>query len=305
MKPLIAIMGPTATGKSDLGVELAKALGGEVINADALQVYRRLDIGTAKPPPAMRRAVPHHLIDILEPSEVFSVGEFVRRARRAIEEIRSRGRRPILVGGSGLYLRSLIDGISPMPVIDPEVRARVRERCDAEGPMPLLEELRGLDPKTAARLEPGDRQRISRALEVVLSSGRPLSEWIASRPSGSAQIPAVRIGLTVERGILYDRISSRIQQMVERGWVAEVDELLNLGVEPEAPGFQAIGYRQIVRHVVGEWSLEEAMEDTARATRRYAKRQLTWFRRERDIRWLPALEVEQFVPALIREFSDS
>ena len=171
--------------------------------------------------------------------------------------------------------------------------------------MALLEELRRLDPTTAARLEPGDRQRISRALEVVLSSGRPLSEWIASRPAGSTQIPAVRIGLTVERGILYDRISSRIQQMVERGWVAEVDELLNLGVEPEAPGFQAIGYRQIVRHVVGEWSLEEAMEDTARATRRYAKRQLTWFRRERDIRWLPALELEQFVPALIREFSDS
>lgn len=304
MKPLLAIMGPTATGKSELGVRLAQALDGEVVNADALQVYRRLDIGTAKPTDAMRSAVPHHLVDVLDPDQVYSAGEFVRRARTVIEEIRGRGRTAILVGGSGLYIRSLIEGLSPMPEIDPEVRQRVRERCEAIGPQALLEELRPLDPVTAERLEPADRQRIQRALEVVLASGKPLSSWIAERPSGRQPLPAVRIGLTLERAILYDRISCRIQQMVERGWVAEVVELLRLGYEPEAPAFQAIGYRQIVRHVVGEWSLNAALEDTVRATRRYAKRQLTWFRRERDIRWFPAQDQESIVPTLVHEFSD-
>lgn len=304
MKPLLAIMGPTATGKSELGVRLAQELDGEVVNADALQVYRHLDIGTAKPSTTMREAVPHHLVDVLDPDEVYSAGEFVRRARAVIDDIRGRGRTAILVGGSGLYLRSLIEGLSPMPEIDPEIRLRVRERCEAIGPQALLGELRPLDPATAERLQPADRQRIQRALEVVLSSGRPLSSWIAERPTGTEPLPTVRIGLTLERAILYDRISCRIQQMVERGWVAEVVELLRLGYAPEAPAFQAIGYRQIVRHVVGEWSLKSAMEDTVRATRRYAKRQLTWFRRERDIRWFPAQDLEHSVPTLVHEFSD-
>ncbi len=302
MRPLIAVLGPTATGKTALGMRLAGELDGEIINADALQVYRRLEIGTDKPSLEMRRAVPHHLVDILDPEEPYSAGEFARRARLLIDDIQNRGRTPILVGGSGLYLRALLEGLSPIPQSDPEVRAALERRCAQDGLAALYEELQTVDPETARRLAPRDRQRILRALEVAQSSGRKLSSWIRQRPLGGKPLAAVKLGLTLPRSILYDRISARVSDMLERGWVEEVKTLLKTGVDPDVPAFQAIGYRQIVRHVQGDWSLRAAMEDTIRATRRYAKRQTTWFRKEPDVRWISASDPEPGMEAWLRQF---
>lgn len=291
----IAIVGATATGKSALAMALAEELGGELVNADALQVYRGFDIGTAKPGPAERARVRHHLIDILEPGERYSAGEFARRARAALADIRERGAVPIVVGGSGLYQRALFAGITPIPPGDPEVRARLRERLAAEGLEPLRRELAAADPATAARLAPGDTQRVLRALEVAAVSGQPLSAWISRQPFGRQGIAALRVGLTLPRGILYDQIAGRVARMVEEGWVDEVAGLLAQGVDPEVPAFQAIGYRQLVRHLEDEWSLERAVEETIRATRRYAKRQETWFRREPDVAWFSAHDLNRLI----------
>jgi tRNA dimethylallyltransferase len=298
-RPVVAVVGATATGKSRLALSLAEALSGEIINADALQVYRGFDLGTAKSSPSERARVPHHLIDVLEPHERWSAGEFARRARAAIVEIERRGRLPIVVGGSGLYLRALFAGISPVPPGDPAVRASLRARLEAEGLPALAAELARLDPETAARLAPGDTQRILRALEVALGSGRPLSSWIASQPFGKASVSAISVGLTLPRGILYDGIARRVARMVEQGWVAEVAGLLDRGLDPHLPAFQAIGYRQIALHVLGEWSLERAVRETVQATRRFAKRQETWFRKEPDVTWFPAEDLDGRTPHIL------
>lgn len=288
ISPVIAIVGATATGKSALGMALAEELGGEIVSADALQAYRGLDIGTAKPGPEERARIPHHLIDVLDPHERWSAGEFARRAREAIAGIQGRGRRALVVGGSGLYLRALFEGISPVPPGDPEVRRRLRERLDEEGLEALTRELERVDPATAERLAPGDTQRVLRALEVAEVSGEPLSAWIFRQPFGIQRIAAARVGLTVPRAILYDRIAGRVARMMEAGWLEEVSGLLSRGLDPGLPAFQAIGYRQLVRHLEGEWSLDRAIAETIRATCRFAKRQETWFRKEPDITWFSA-----------------
>ena len=299
MPPILAIVGPTATGKSELGMALAEALGGEIVNADALQVYRGLDIGTAKPSPADRERVPHHLIDILEPQEVYSAGDFARRAQEVITDIQGRGRMPVVVGGSGLYLRALFAGISPIPPGDPGVRQELRERLAAEGLASLREELARLDPPTAARLSAGDTQRILRALEVARVTGRPLSAWISEQPFGTQAIAAVRVGLTLPRAILYDRIAGRVARMLDAGWLEEVGELLRLGLSPRLPAFQAIGYRQLVRHLEGDGSLEQAIAEILKETRRFAKRQETWFRKEPDVTWFSAQELKRQIPGVL------
>lgn len=283
--PVLALVGPTATGKSELGMRVARATGGEIVNADALQVYRGLDVGTAKPSAAERAEVPHHLLDLVGPEERFSAGELARRGRRAIADIRGRGRLPIVVGGSGFYLRALLEGLSPLPPADPELRRELARRAADEGAEIIHRELAAVDPETARRLAPADVQRVVRALEVARSTGLPLSAWIAARPAGEEPLAAVRVGLTLPRALLYDLIAARVARMLADGWVEEVRGLLDRGVDPEAPAFQAIGYRQLVRFVRGEWSLEEAVADTVRATRRFAKRQLTWFRNEPEVRW--------------------
>ncbi len=285
-------MGATATGKSAVGLALAEALPGEIVNADALQAYRGLDIGTAKPGPADRARVRHHLVDILDPHERWSAGEFARLAQEAFAEIRGRGKTPIVVGGSGLYLRALFEGMSPVPPGDPEIRSGLRERLVQEGLPALVAELERVDPATAARLAPGDTQRVLRALEVARVSGRPLSSWITEQPFGTQRIAALRIGLTLPRSILYDRLSGRVARMVEEGWVEEVAQLLAQGLDPGLPAFQAIGYRQLIRHLKGEWSLDDAVADTVKATRRFAKRQETWFRREPGVTWFSAQEMD-------------
>ncbi len=299
MEPVLAILGPTATGKSRLGMALAESLGGEIVNADALQVYRGLDIGTAKPTVEERARVPHHLIDILDPHETCSAGEFARRAGEAIADIQGRGRVPIVVGGSGLYLRALFEGISPVPPGDPDVRRELRERLEREGLAALREELLQLDPETAGRITAGDTQRILRALEVVRVTGRPLSSWIAEQPFGIQRIASIRVGLTLPRAILYDQIAGRVAWMMEAGWREEVAGLLQRGVSPEVPAFQAIGYRQLVRHLEGNGSLEEAVAEIVKGTRRFAKRQETWFRKEPDVTWFSAQELTRQIPGVL------
>lgn len=299
MPPVLAIVGATATGKSALGMALAEQLSGEIVNADALQVYRGFDIGTAKPSPADRERVAHHLIDIKEPHETYSAGEFARRAREAIAEIQGREKTPIVVGGSGLYLRALCEGISPIPPGDPEVRRELRERLKSAGLDLLRAELARLDPQTAARLSAGDTQRVLRALEVALVTGRPLSAWIAEQPFGTEGIAAVRVGLTLPRSILYDQIAGRVARMVEAGWEEEVAALLRQGLSPDLPAFQAIGYRQLVRHLERDGSLDQAVAEIVRETRRFAKRQETWFRKEPDVTWFSAQELKRQIPGVL------
>lgn len=292
-RPVLVLLGATATGKSALALALAERFGGEIVNADALQVYRGLDIGTAKPAEEERARVPHHLIDVVGPEERFSAGEFGRRARAVLAEIRARGRWPMVVGGSGFYLQALLEGLSPVPPGDAEVRAALRREQVELGLPALYERLKRVDRETAERLPAGDAQRILRALEVAAVSGRPLSAWIATKPLETERVAAFRLGLTLPRTILYDRIERRVVCMVERGWVREVAELLAQGIAPDCPAFQAIGYRQLVRHVQGDWTLDQALADIVQATRRFAKRQETWFRREPEVHWIDARDAER------------
>ncbi len=293
MDELLVILGPTATGKSGLGIRISGHLGGEIVNADALQVYTGLDIGTAKATAAERELVPHHLIDIKTPDESFSAGEFARAAGLVISELKARGKSAVLVGGSGLYLRALLVGMNEIPDVPARVRAKLRERLEVEGLASLRSELRLVDPVTEGRLASGDTQRVLRALEVAEATGSPLSAWLAREPPRRPEIAAKRVGLTLPRQLLYDRIRSRVESMLEAGWVQEVESLLDLGYSGEEPAFQAIGYRQLVRHLRGEVSLGEAMEDTIRSTRRYAKRQLTWFRNDPAVVWFEASEPDR------------
>lgn len=282
------ILGPTAVGKSALSLRLASELGGEIVNADALQVYRGLDIGTAKPGREERDRVPHHLVDILDPDEPWSAGDFARCAREALAEIWDRGRLPIVTGGSGLYLRGLTEGFSPMP----DVPSRFRRALDhvevRRGPGRVRRALRILDPELADRLASGDRQRTSRGVEIALATGRPLSWWQSRSPDPPPPGKPVRIGLTLPRPILYDRIARRVDRMLERGWLDEVEQLLAAGFDQSAPAFQAIGYRELARHLGGEVSLEDAVLEIVTRTRRFAKRQTTWFRKEPNVRWFRA-----------------
>ncbi|MBZ0111535.1 MAG: tRNA (adenosine(37)-N6)-dimethylallyltransferase MiaA [Thermoanaerobaculia bacterium] len=286
MITVLAIVGPTAVGKSALAMDLAGQLQGEIINADALQVYRGLDIGTAKPTLEERRRVRHHLVDILDPSEPYSAAEFARLANIAIREISSRGRLPIVVGGSGLYIRSLFQGMSPIPTVDPAIREWQNQRHRSEGLAPSRRELRILDPALAARLEAGDTQRILRGVEVALGTGKPLSWWQTLERVKEQPLREVVVGLTLPRAILYDRVAERVYGMLEMGWLQEVENLLTSGLNTKVPAFQAIGYRQLTRCVVEGWSVDEAAKEIILATRRFAKRQLTWFRSQPNIHWI-------------------
>ncbi len=284
----VVILGPTAVGKSALAMELAEPIQGEIVSVDSLQVYRGLDIGTAKPTKAERERVHHHLIDIYEPSMQLTAGAYATLAREAIVGIQQRGHLPILVGGSGFYLRAVLEGMSPIPPVDPKTRRELKSRLEAEGLEALRKTLEEIDPRTAQRIKPRDTQRILRALEVVLSSGKSLVEWQEESSPVGPPIAATKIGLTLPRNVLYDQIELRVRSMIQEGWPEEVRKLLDRGLDPDAPAFKAIGYRQMVAHLEGELTLDEATEEIVRATRRFAKRQMTWFRRVADIRWLSA-----------------
>ena len=295
MSRLLAILGATATGKSSLAMEVAGATGAEIVSADALQVYRGLDIGTAKPSAEDRARVPHHLVDILDPAQRFSAGEFARRALAAVAEIHGRGKAAIVAGGSGLYLRALFSGLAEIPAAPPELRRELTARLRGEGAAGLRSELEALDPETSRRLAPADVHRTVRALEVVHATGRPLSSWLRDGPSSGALPPCAKLGLTLPRAVLYDRIEERVHAMVERGWPEEVSGLLAAGIATDAPALQAIGYSDWIRHLQSEVDRETTIAEIVRATRRYAKRQETWFRRERGVEWIDARERARLV----------
>ncbi len=286
MADFLVIVGPTASGKSALALEIAACRSAEIVSGDAFQVYRGFDIGTAKPSGEDRRRVPHHLLDILEPGEPYSAGAFARRAAAAISGARARGRLPIVVAGNGLYLRALCEGLSPLPAVPREVREHWRARVVAEGLAPLRRELARRDPRSAARIAPADTQRTLRALELHEATGISWSQWIETRGRPATPFVPLIVGLTVSTGVLYDRIGTRLGEMVARGWVGEVEGLLTSGLDPSLPAFRAIGYLQLVAYVRGAVALDVALEQAAGETRRYAKRQRTWFRRQASVRWL-------------------
>ncbi|MFQ5718970.1 MAG: tRNA (adenosine(37)-N6)-dimethylallyltransferase MiaA [Acidobacteriota bacterium] len=288
--PLVVVVGPTAVGKSALALELADRCEGAIVSADAMQVYRGFDRGTAKPTPAERRRVPHFLVDVVDPRDDFSAGDFVRAAETAITEIRGTGRRPFLVGGSGLYVRSLLRGLFHGPRRHPGLRRRLGAIRDRRGPEFLHRMLERLDPVAARRVGPRDVQRIVRALEVLLVSGRSLSDHLDAQAGqgwrGKDRVACVKIGLACDRDELRRRIGSRVLRFFAAGLVEEVRGLVASGIPARANAFKAIGYRQALEVVEGRMSEQEAIESTTRATIRYARRQMTWFRREENVHWL-------------------
>ena len=290
VSPIITVVGATATGKSDLALDLADRLGGEIINTDSMQFYRGMDIGTAKLPIDERRGIPHHLIDILDVTEEANVQDFQARAREAIADIRDRGLRPILVGGSGLYVRAAVDHME-FPGTDPEVRARLEAEV-ATDRWALHQKLRELDPKAAEKITVNDQRRIVRALEVIELTGRPFS---AQLPDYQEIEPTIHLGLSMDRAILHERIATRVDLMWEHGWVDEVTRLLGVGLAEGKTASRAIGYAQIQRHLAGELTAAEAKEETTIRTRQFARRQDTWFRRDPRIRWIDgsAADAEQ------------
>jgi len=280
--PLIGVTGPTASGKSDLALFLARRLGGEIVSFDAMQVYRGLDVGTAKVGPEVRAEIPHHLIDVADVAEFFSAGRFEKLAREALAGIRGRGRVPILVGGTGFYLRTLLYGIFEGPERDESLRERFR-RIESRRPGALHRWLTKVDPPAAARIAPNDFQRLHRALEVYCLTGRPLSRHFGTSETAVEGFQPRLYFLDVSRELLYERINRRVAAMLDAGLIQEVERLLAAGCMPEAKGLEAIGYRQVMAFLRGEITCLEMAERIRIETRHYAKRQMTWFRKERGL----------------------
>lgn len=278
--PVIAVVGPTGSGKSDLAVNLALELDGEVINADAMQFYRGMDIGTAKITPAERKGVPHHLLDILDVTEEASVSDFQQQARSIVSDIHARGKRAILAGGSGLYVRAALDFLE-FPGTDPVLRQRLEAELDEAGQDALLARLREVDPVSAGRVS--DARRIIRALEVHELTGRPFSSFMPQREYFQ---PAVQIGLAVDRDVLRERLALRVHNMVDQGLLGEVRRLDTAGLRGGKTAPRALGYAQFLKVLDGGSTVAEAAEDTIVATRQFARRQLTWFRADPRITWL-------------------
>jgi tRNA dimethylallyltransferase len=290
--PVIAVVGPTGSGKSDLAVNLALALDGEVINADAMQFYRGMDIGTAKITKPERRGVPHHLLDTLDVTEEASVSDFQQQARTVIAELQARGKRAILAGGSGLYVRAALD-VLEFPGTDPALRRRLEAEYAAQGPGPLLARLRDVDPVSAARVS--DARRIIRALEVQQLTGRPFSSFM---PQREYYQPAVQIGLAVDREQLRERLAQRVHAMVDHGLLEEVRQLDAAGLRRGKTASRALGYSQFLKVLDGSATVPEAAEETIIATRQFARRQLTWFRADPRISWLDWQDPELVTKAL-------
>ncbi len=285
--PAILLMGPTASGKTALAIELARALPAEIVSVDSALVYRGLDIGTAKPAPALRAELPHHLVDILDPAEAYSAGRFRRDALAAMDAIRARGRLPILVGGTMLYFRALLRGLAELPEADPALRAALDADAALRGWPALHAELAGVDPAAAARIRPGDSQRIQRALEVWRLTGTPLSQLQAAGTVRPAGWRFLKLGLAPARASLHAAIGRRLEAMMAAGFLAEVEALFARGdLHPGLPAIRAVGYRQLWAHLAGECSLEQAVDAAVTATRRLAKRQMTWLRAEPGLHWL-------------------
>jgi len=290
-RKLVVITGPTAAGKTGLGIALAQALSGEVVSADSMQVYCRMDIGTAKPTAEEMKGVPHHMIDIVDPDEAYSVARYVAEASACVDDIFARGKIPILVGGTGLYIESLLLGRGFAEQSAGEhsspLRMELLARYDCLGGEVLWRELQEIDPEAAERLHPNDKKRIVRAIEVFQLTGQTITAHNAATRLLPPRYEAVKIALTAQDRVdLYQRIDRRVDLMVEQGLVGEVTQLLETGLSPNSTAMQAIGYKEMVQAILGEVSLETAMETIKQESRRYAKRQLSWTRRDPEFKWI-------------------
>jgi tRNA dimethylallyltransferase len=287
MTPLLLIVGPTATGKSALAVECCLRLGGEVVSADSMQVYRHMDIGTAKPTPEERKGVAHHCIDLVEPDEEYSVARYKGDAERAIADIHGRGKLPLLCGGTGLYVKAVLYGLDlPIAAADWDLRKRLEDEAQRLGAVGLHERLRQVDPQAAARIHPHNIRRVVRALEVFALTGRPMSSYHRLDQQPRAQYNLVAFGLNLPRAQLYRRIDARVEAMMQRGLLEEVRWLLDHGYSERLISMKGLGYRQAALHLRGEVDRDTAVYLIKRDTRHYARRQLTWFRAEPALRWL-------------------
>ncbi len=296
-QPLIAVVGPTASGKSDLGIALAHRFDGEIINCDSVQTYRGIYVATAKVPPEEQQGIPHHLIDIVEPTYNLTAVEWAERARAVIADIEARGKQALLVGGTGFYLRALTTKFFDSPEIDERLRPRFQRILERRGAEHLHRMLARVDPPLAAKFAPNDWSRVIRALEVFFSSGKPLSEWQAAAPEQPTEEAARMFYLVLQppREELYDRINQRTDLMVERGLLAEIQNLIASGVPPTAKAFNAHGYKRFVEYLLGERTLESAVEQMKLDTRHYAKRQWTWWRAQQNTFWLEGFGFEEKV----------
>ncbi len=292
--PLIAVVGPTGVGKTSIGIFLAQRLGGEIVSFDSVQVYKYLDIGTAKPSQQEREAAPHHLVDILDPDTPFNAAQFVEMADQVIAHLWHKGRQPILVGGTGLYLKALLHGLFEVGDVT-DIRERLKKRLSKEGLEALYKELQRLDPETAKRLPPTDRVRILRALEVYYATGRPFSELAREHAFRPRRYPCLKIGLYLPREELYALLDQRVDEMLKRGLLEEVQGLLERGFSPDLKPLQSIGYRHMIAYLQGKLPWKEAVRQMKRDTRRYAKRQLTWFRADPEVKWFLPTEKEEIL----------
>ena len=297
---LIAIVGPTASGKTRLSVELAKELGGEIISFDSMQIYRGMDIGTAKPTMEERQGIVHHMLDIADPREDYSVSRFVEEADKLLQELLSQEKTVILVGGTGLYIDSLMKGLEFAPLPESGVRQELTRIAHEQGIEVLMDRLRAVDPESAERIPPSNQKRVIRALEIYLESGKTMTQHNLETQQRPPKYEPLWIGLDyVNREALYARINRRVDLMVEQGLLEELQRLLAQGIPENATSMQAIGYKELMGYIRGECSLEEAKELLKQSSRRYAKRQRTWFRRNPKIHWF-LLEDEPNFEALFR-----
>ncbi len=281
---ILTIVGPTAVGKTVIAMLIAERISGEIVSADSRQIYKHLNIGTAKPTVAQRRKIRFHLIDFIEPDEDYSCGQFARDAEKKIQEILKRGKIPILCGGTGLYVRALFDPLDELPQSNAETKERLREMLKKHGLDQMYNKLQRIDPAWAERIKPRDKQRIMRGLEVYEITGKPLSKMMGIRMRHPKFLPYY-VGLRLQRDLLYSRIDARFEQMLNLGLVNETTSLLKMGLDPRSSALRTIGYKEIVAHLQGEMSLDEAVEKAKRRTRNYAKRQITWFNRIPGMVW--------------------
>ncbi len=287
MNKLVILTGPTAVGKTQLSISLAKEIGGEIISTDSMQVYKKMDIGTDKISPEQMQGVPHHLIDVLEPTENFNVKRFQEMALSAMEQIYERGHVPILVGGTGFYIQAVLYGIDFTETDDdPSIRLELEEQARRIGPVQMHNKLKEIDPEAAAAIPAGNQKRVIRALEYYAKTGKKISQHNKEQHEKISPYSFHYFVLTDERPILYERINKRVDQMVERGLVKEVEMLLQQGVTPDMTSMQGLGYREAIGYLQGSYDLERMKELIKQNTRHFAKRQLTWFRREQQVEWI-------------------
>lgn len=281
---IICIVGPTASGKSSLAIQIARDLDGEIISADSMQVYRHMDIGTAKPSLKEQGKIRHHLIDVVDPDEDFSASDFRKLAAVAIKEIRSRGKRVIVAGGTGLYIRALTKGLVDTPEGDPVLRQKLKDEADRFGPRHLHERLKELDPAAANTIHPNNIVRVIRAIEVAMNSDKTMSEYQEQHRFADSPYDVVMLGVDIDRDLLYSRINERVDRMIAAGLKEEVKKLLALGYSRDWKSMRSVGYKEMCAHIIDGLPIEEAVELIKRDSRRYAKRQMTWFRKE-DVKW--------------------